>query len=299
VGTRLAQFISKESILSPSALKAAKNKLIEIAKQETDIYKLEVYEKTIIAIDNYLDIAKTSLKALASEGYRDAPLVSKSKLKLLSKNAKYSKLCKLLEQAKSTWYEWLYSRQISTGISLFKDKLAGKDKTKKAEFIDWLYGIGLVDQWFKGDKRNPKIVKELLKKAKGKGVGDHSPLIDKVKGSRYFVAAEIPLEITVNGKKYAGQIDYLLFDGKRFYIADFKPRYSISDKGFWSFVNTIPQVSVYAKVLQQITGIETQCIVFNEGGAITFDPNKILDPINNFMQDGNEAWVPPWVDFCN
>ena len=40
-----------------------------------------------------------------------------------------------------------------------------------------------------------------------------------------------------------------------------------------SFLNSIPQVSVYGLTIQEMTGIEVECIIVNSEGAWSFDPN--------------------------
>lgn len=173
---------------------------------------------------------------------------------------------------------------------------------------EFIHKLKLATQYKKGDPTNPNIVKKLIKLSEGSGKGaggaiSHESLVDKVKNSDYFVAAELPLHTIFNDafgeRSYAGQADYLLYDSanKRFYIADYKPDLSVSDKGAYSFINSVPQIAIYALIIQKITGIQVDCLIFNSGGAMEFNPNNVLASINEFMQENIQSWVAPWEDF--
>ncbi len=72
---------------------------------------------------------------------------------------------------------------------------------------------------------------------------------------------------------------------------------SMSDKGVYSFLNSIPQVVTYGIALQEQCGIQVKNIIFNENGAWVFDPNGMLTTINDFMEDSKGSYIPPWIEF--
>ncbi len=127
--------------------------------------------------------------------------------------------------------------------------------------------------------------------------------MDILEETIYFLAAEVPLSIDFSDasgdRTYAGQPDYFLYDKNKgiIYIADYKPDLSVSGTSSYSFVNSIPQVAAYALILQELTGIKVECLIFNSEGAMTFDPSNVLVPINTFMQANIQGWVAPWRDF--
>jgi hypothetical protein len=117
--------------------------------------------------------------------------------------------------------------------------------------------------------------------------------------SQYYVGSEVNVWITLDQNIYAGHIDLLLFDLKTntIYVCDYKPDMDINEKGYFSFLNSVPQVVGYGLNLQKQGDVKVECVIFNSKGAWVFNPNKVLDPINEFMADNNEGWYPPWAAF--
>jgi hypothetical protein len=303
--TRPTSKNSRNRVSIPDLL-TVKAYLLQKAKIETDANKLAIETNLISAIDMYrYHIRKVKVtKAFSAE-----PVVSPTMLELLSRDPTLWKLYDLLydNSLDSNYDEFVLFRAFAEGMSQYANKLTPFDTPKrkefKANFFNKLYQKGLVTRHVKGQTTNP-VVQELLKAAIGKGLGHHPAVLNIMKDSIYFVAGEFFLQF-YDSRRYSGQPDYLLFDGKKFYIADFKPNYqldtakSLKDHTCsYSFINGIPQIAVYALIIQQITGIEVECIMFNSDGAITFDPNSsILADINEFMEKYNTGWTPPWSDF--
>ena len=91
----------------------------------------------------------------------------------------------------------------------------------------------------------------------------------------------------------------LLYDPKTntIYVCDYKPDMSMNDRGYYSFLNSVPQVAGYGLLLQKQGDLKVKNVIFNNKEAWVFDPNKVLDPINEFMAENNEGWYPPWAAF--
>lgn len=71
----------------------------------------------------------------------------------------------------------------------------------------------------------------------------------------------------------------------------------MSDRRAYNFINSVPQVAAYGLNLQKQGDVKVQCVIFNSKGAWIFDPNEVLDSINEFMAENNEGWYPPWATF--
>lgn len=71
----------------------------------------------------------------------------------------------------------------------------------------------------------------------------------------------------------------------------------MSDRGYYSFINSVPQVAGYGLLLQKQGNLKVKSVIFNNKEAWVFDPNKVLDPINEFMADNINGWYPPWASF--
>ncbi len=67
--------------------------------------------------------------------------------------------------------------------------------------------------------------------------------------------------------------------------------------GYSNFLNSVPQVAGYGLTIQKQTGIKVECIIVNKDGAWQFNPNGILERVNDFMAENKEGFIPPWGDF--
>ncbi|MHA1987358.1 MAG: hypothetical protein ACW98D_12030, partial [Promethearchaeota archaeon] len=272
--------------------------------------ELSVLNDAIEALAEYMDVAGIYFESFGRKGFAPQPPTISKSLDILLKEAKYSKLVALLDKAVETFDQFKRIRYSSKGISTqFNKRLVGVLSSIKATFIDTFINTDKLATLYKrGDTNNPDIVRELIRASQGKGTGaggsiSHEELVNIVKKLKCFLGAEVPLHIdfsTASGDRtFAGQPDYFLYDEEKgvIYIADYKPDLSVSDSGHLSFVNSIPQIAAYALILQELTGIKVECIIFNSGGAMTFDPSNVLAPINAFMQANVPGWVAPWKDF--
>ena len=57
------------------------------------------------------------------------------------------------------------------------------------------------------------------------------------------------------------------------------------------FINGVPQVAIYAKILANLLGIETRCVIFNSDDYWLFDHDG-LDDITDFMK--SQKLYVPW-----
>ncbi len=67
--------------------------------------------------------------------------------------------------------------------------------------------------------------------------------------------------------------------------------------GAENFINSVPQLTAYALLIQAKTGIKVECILFNKDVSWTFDPNGMLPRIDEFMIEKDPGFIPPWADF--
>jgi len=195
-----------------------------------------------------------------------------------------------------------------TRISSFNKRLVGFGsdikKVVKAEFIDKIIADKLVTEYKYGKGLVPDFLKDLFKNSQGSGEGaggsiSHEVLAKRMQRSQYYIGSEVCVWIDLEDDHYAGHIDLLLYDQKTntIYVCDYKPDLSMSDRGAYSFINSVPQVSGYGLLLQKQGNLKIKNVIFNNKEAWVFDPNKVLDPINKFMADNNEGWYPPWAAF--
>ena len=69
-------------------------------------------------------------------------------------------------------------------------------------------------------------------------------------------------------------------------MCDYKPSNTplITSRISDNFINTIPQVSSYGLVLKKNFNIKKlYCVIFNEKGVWIYEPESILDKVNEFM----------------
>ncbi len=200
-------------------------------------------------------------------------------------------------------------------ISYLNKKITGfttdAQRKIKMDFIkNKLIKTGTIQQYVYGKDKSkiPSIINELFEKSQDVWNGIESPLkgarnsishellADRFLSSTSFIGSEIPVWIYLGEDLYAGHIDLLLYKDDTLYVVDYKPDMDMGD-GYTNFLNSVPQVAGYGLTIQKQTGIKVECIIVNKNGAWQFNPNGILEKINDFMAENKEGFVPPWGDF--
>ena len=196
----------------------------------------------------------------------------------------------------------------TTGISSFNKRLVGfsspAGRKTKAEFIDKTIADKIFTEYKYGESPVPDFLNDLFKNSQGFGKGaggsiSHEVLAVKMQKSQYYIGSEVNVWIQLENDHYRGHIDLLLYDAKTntIYVCDYKPDLSMSDRGTYSFINSVPQVAGYGLLLQKQGNLKVKSVIFNNKEAWVFDPDSVLDPINEFMRENIEGWYPPWEAF--
>ncbi|KKN58657.1 hypothetical protein LCGC14_0549880, partial [marine sediment metagenome] len=243
--------------------------------------------------------------------------VSKSTFDNIPKTKEFDELKRHLATSKQLKgvppYIWADKNRKSVSET-FNRRLTGfrsdAKKLTKSTFIKNFIKRIISKKYRRGFTTN-KMMRTLFTAAKGSGTGhggavSHEEVARRMRKSGYFLASEVPVWInTPNGDLIVGHIDMLLFDPKtnKLIVVDYKPDLSYSDMGYYSFINSVPQVAAYGLILQQMLGldassqIQVESVIFNRQGAWSFKPDEVLTPINEFMlKEGPTGWRPPWID---
>ncbi len=127
---------------------------------------------------------------------------------------------------------------------------------------------------------------------------------DKYFYYKYSIGKEIPIWTGSPAQGYlTGHIDLLFYKDGIFYVCDYKPDliHSVINtntgrkKVGSNFIQAVPQVAFYAKILKRMLGYDNvKCVVFNSHGAWNFDPS-VLEDITKFMKEKNVN--VPWTKY--
>jgi hypothetical protein len=210
----------------------------------------------------------------------------------------------------------------ATKISDFFGRLTGFGdnvlKKKKDEEIKTIIRKNKIDIYYSGRPENtPEFIQDLIRCSQDdhyfelKGASNspsHEDLAYLLKNVidfnfNHLIGSEVPVWIYIGGNIYAGHIDFLIYntEDNTIYVVDYKPNltptlgYEVANTNFF---NAIPQVGVYGLTIQKQCNIKVKCVIFNKEGAWVFDPNGILNSIDNFMNKYG-TFIPPWEDFSN
>ncbi len=111
------------------------------------------------------------------------------------------------------------------------------------------------------------------------------------------LAVEVPAWYRAGSEMIGGYIDLVLVKDGKIYICDYKPGldYNLDpSKMHDSFLNAIPQVAGYAIAFKDMFGLDVECVIFNEDGAWSFDPEDTIDIVNDFYYKNNKNTFPEW-----
>ncbi|KKL63427.1 hypothetical protein LCGC14_2175200, partial [marine sediment metagenome] len=206
--------------------------------------------------------------------------------------------------------DWISSIPVKLRIEkTFNKKLLGLTIDDRKTLTTRLLEGEIVKQYTK-TTQNPKLIQQLLDAAelvkdrvsKDLDPDDAHKEIRKIISERspLFLGGEIPVWITLHNT-YTGLIDILLYDPetKTIYVVDYKPDLDYNDFRKNNFVVSIPQLAAYGLTEEDLIDIQVECIMFNDAAAWVFDPNEVLAPIDAFMLEIDDTWVPPWLEFSN
>ncbi|HEC37801.1 hypothetical protein LCGC14_0835170 [marine sediment metagenome] len=312
----LAQSLNLGQRMGPEKLKTYFLKIEQFKSSSVSSEDFKIYQTAIdsilkYAIHRHIDLFRLH-KANGEYFTPSDPYVSNWGLRILSKDPEFSKVLSLLEKTKKDFQDdidtYVHIRYKSLGFSKLDKRLVhnkglvlteAQFKVKKTEFFTELKKNGLIEEITENSPNLPAIIKELFRLSEDMGLGDHELLADKFQDSPLFLGSEVPLYQKIEGISFAGQPDGLFYDfneeNKFITLVDFKPNYRAGDTGTYSFANAIPQAAAAALILQFKTGIRVKCVIFNDGEAILFDPNNILQEFNQFMT----SYIPnrpiPWL----
>ena len=118
----------------------------------------------------------------------------------------------------------------------------------------------------------------------------HSGIAEDVERelSNYIVSTEPPIWSKTGSKLVTGHPDIILVIDGVLYICDYKPDGTpnpLTTELKKSFIESIPQLAVYSKILKAKYGIkEIRCVTFNKEGAWIYE-DSMLGHIEKFMKD--------------
>ena len=109
---------------------------------------------------------------------------------------------------------------------------------------------------------------------------------------------------TIGDQLFSGHPDYIQIDGNTIRILDYKPNlnYDPNPENFGThFVDSIPQVAVYAILCDALfgiraSGLKIECVTFNENGYYLYDPYEALIDSVQFYWDSIHK-LPTWSVF--
>jgi hypothetical protein len=141
------------------------------------------------------------------------------------------------------------------------------------------------------------------RKDRGWNHPSHSGLAGEIskKLAPYLVSTELPLWRKSGSKLLTGHLDILLKIGDTLFVVDYKPDGDANPKTKTlsnSFIQSIPQVAVYSKLLRKEFGVKkVVCVTFNhKGEAWIFDDN-ILSDLETYMNKRGFSQYIIWRGF--
>ena len=123
-------------------------------------------------------------------------------------------------------------------------------------------------------------------------------ILRKIKDS---LGIETPIWLKSNNEYLLGHIDLLLLFRGTLLVCDYKPNESpfYSEEFInTSFLNSIPQVSSYAKIIGKLFMVnKILCLTFNKIG-LWYNESNIMKDINAFMiNNGVPSYKRPWENY--
>ena len=126
--------------------------------------------------------------------------------------------------------------------------------------------------------------------------------------SEHILATEMPIYRKVGSKLVTGHPDFLIRVGDTLYVCDYKPNYhgdpmtddesTTYDILSKSFIQSIPQVAGYAKILKKRYGVsKVVCVTFNKDCAWVYQDSYLEEVIEPFMEDIGISQNMVWRDY--
>lgn len=147
------------------------------------------------------------------------------------------------------------------------------------------------------------IASDIERTKRGLGHPSHGGLQKEVisKLSQYLIANELPVWRKVGPKLVTGHIDILLKVGDTLFVCDYKPDGTgnphttrLKD----SFIESIPQVASYAKILKKEYGVKkVVCITFNHNNEAWIYHDSLLGDLETWMTGMGISQYIIWKDY--
>lgn len=138
----------------------------------------------------------------------------------------------------------------------------------------------------------------------GHGSACHEVVLPNIlKNIKESLGIETPIWLKSNNDYLLGHIDLIILFEDTVLICDYKPNESpFYSEEFvnTSFLNSIPQVSSYAKVINILFGVnKIRCVIFNKIGLWYYDFN-IMKYINKLMINNDlPSYKRPWENYLS
>jgi len=170
-----------------------------------------------------------------------------------------------------------------------------------------------VDSTTTGLHRSIQLLLELSERSKYKEssllspvskLPTHPAVLDNIlRKTRDTIIKEMPIWRIHDNKLLTGHIDLVMIVDGIMYVCDYKPGDSADPQSSqWSkhFLNSIPQVSFYGKLMKSVFGIkEVRCITFSDTNAWIYDPDTVLEQVNDFLTHPSRGYSLLWEDYRN
>ncbi len=118
----------------------------------------------------------------------------------------------------------------------------------------------------------------------------HSGIQKEIKKrlASYLISTELPLWVKSKAGLLTGHLDILLKVGDTLFVCDYKPD-GLGDPKTTvlssSFIQSIPQVAVYAKILKKEYGVKkVVCITFNHKNEAWIYHDSLLSDLETYMR---------------
>lgn len=117
----------------------------------------------------------------------------------------------------------------------------------------------------------------------------HDPILKNILiNDKDSIAIEVPIWEESNNKDLTGHIDLIQIQNNIIKVIDYKPE--------GNFMFSMPQVAAYGFLLKKNLNIKNlKCMTFNKAEAWEYDPNILLEDINNYLISQNVPRI--WENF--
>lgn len=287
------------------SLKSVEYILDRISKDLLDLFAPEEYNLLTTELSSYKPNVVTPVSTATSyfgvnlDNFKDN--IGKDQLSNLFNYLKYAKSLSGQYPAEVLRFS-LNHRKDTQRISNFAEQFTGIESEAKKDFVKSLTSTNYLSidngRIISGSRGIPAPIVDLVKFSKstdytGKALNiksktaTHQAVLRKImENSKYAIASELVVWTKKGSKLLKGHIDLVLAIGDTIFVCDYKPLQTpyITSRISDNFINVIPQVSSYGLLLKKNFNIKKlYCVIFNEKGVWIYEPDSILNKVNNFM----------------